>query len=68
MLKLSRVTNKVKLFFLALVYVFNIDLFEFLAAILGKGLLSVGEFRKTEAVNENALCRFVLRLHLEVTS
>ena len=55
MLKLSRVTNKVKVFFLVPVYVFNIDLFEFSAAILGKGLLSVGEFHKTEAVNENAL-------------
>ena len=38
MLKLCRVT-KVKVFFLVLVYVFNFDLFEFLAAILEKGLL-----------------------------
>ena len=37
-LKLCRVT-KVKVFFLVLVYVFNFDLFEFLAAILEKGLL-----------------------------
>ena len=38
MLKLGRVT-KVKVFFLVLVYVFKMDLFEFQAAILGKGLL-----------------------------
>ena len=38
MLKLGRVT-KVKVFFLVLVYVFNIDLFEFSAAILEKSLL-----------------------------
>ena len=38
MLKLGRVT-KVKVFFLMLVYVFNIDLFEISAAILKKGLL-----------------------------
>ena len=38
MLKLGRVT-KVKVFFLVLVYVFNIDLFESSAAILEKGLL-----------------------------
>ena len=38
MLKLCRVTY-VKVFFLVLVYVFNCDLFEFLAAILEKGLL-----------------------------
>ena len=37
MLKLCRVT-KVKVFFLVLVYVFNIDLFVFSAAILEKGL------------------------------
>ena len=35
---LCRVTN-VKVFFLVLVHVFNFDLFEFLAAILEKGLL-----------------------------
>ena len=38
MLKLCRVT-KVKVFFLVLVYVFNIILFEFLAATLEEGLL-----------------------------
>ena len=38
MLKLGRVT-KVKVFLLLLVYVFNIDLFEFSATILEKGLL-----------------------------
>ena len=38
MLKLCRVT-KVKVLFLALVYVFNFNLFEFSAAILEKGLL-----------------------------
>ena len=37
MLKLCRVT-KVKVFFLVLVHVFNFNLFEFLAAILEKGL------------------------------
>ena len=40
MLKLGRVT-KVKEFFLVLVYVFNIDLFEFSVAILEKGLSRV---------------------------
>ena len=40
MLKLGRVTN-VKVFFLVLVYTFNIDLFEILAAILEKGLVCV---------------------------
>ena len=39
MLKLGRVT-KVKVFFLVLVFVFNFDLFKFLAAILEKGLLN----------------------------
>ena len=39
MLKLGRVT-KVKVFLLVLVHVFNIDLFEFAAAILEKGLLA----------------------------
>ena len=38
MLKLGRVTN-VKMFLLVLVYVFNIDLFGFSAAILEKALL-----------------------------
>ena len=39
MLELGRET-KAKVFFLVLVYVFNIDLFEFFATILEKGLLS----------------------------
>ena len=39
MLKLGRVA-KVKVFFLMLLYVFNIDLCEFSAAILEKGLLN----------------------------
>ena len=39
MMKLGRVT-KVKVFFLVVVYVFDIDLFEFSAAILEKGLFS----------------------------
>ena len=38
MLKLGRVT-KVKVLFLVLVFVFNFDLFKFLAAIFEKGLL-----------------------------
>ena len=38
MLKLCRVT-KVKVLFLVLVHVFNLNLFEFSAAILEKGLL-----------------------------
>ena len=38
MLKLGRVT-KSKVFFLVLVYIFNIDLFEFLATTLEKGVL-----------------------------
>ena len=42
MLKLCRVT-KVTVLFLVLVYVFNFNLFEFSAAILEKGLLSVGD-------------------------
>ena len=37
MLKLGRVT-KVKVLFLVLLFVFNFDLFKFLAAILEKGL------------------------------
>ena len=37
MLKLGRV-SKVKVLFLVLVYVFNFDLFEFLAVILERGL------------------------------
>ena len=39
MLTLGRVT-KVNVFLLVLVHVFNIDLFEFSAAILEKGLLA----------------------------
>ena len=39
MLKLGRVT-KVTMLFLVLVFVFNFDLFKFLAAILEKSLLS----------------------------
>ena len=39
MLKLCRVT-KAKVLFLVLVYVFNLKLFEFSAAILEKGLLT----------------------------
>ena len=38
MLKLGRITT-VKVLFLVLVFVFNFDLFKFLAAILEKGLL-----------------------------
>ena len=41
-LKLCRFTN-VKVLFLVLLYVFNFDLFEFSAAILEKGLLSLVE-------------------------
>ena len=40
MLKLDRFTKE-KVFFLVLVYVFNIDLFEFSPAILDKGLLVI---------------------------
>ena len=40
MLKLGRVT-KVKVLLLVLVYVFNIDLFEFSAAIFGEGSISL---------------------------
>ena len=39
MLKLCRVT-KVKVFFLVLVYIFNFNLYEFLVAILEKGLIN----------------------------
>ena len=45
MLKLDRVT-KVKVFFLVLVYVFNFHLYEFLAAILEKGLLNTRTAKK----------------------
>ena len=40
MLKLGRIT-KVEVLFLALVFVFNFDLFKFSAAILEKGLLNL---------------------------
>ena len=50
MLKLCRVT-KVNVFFLALVYVFNSDLFEFWAVILEKGLLILKR-RKEERENK----------------
>ena len=43
MLKLCRIT-KLKVFFPVLVYVFNFDLFEFSAAILEKGLLSMSGY------------------------
>ena len=43
MLKLGRVT-KVKVLLLALVFVFNFDLFKFSVAILEKGLLSGVQF------------------------
>ena len=49
MLKLGRVT-KVKVFFLVLLYVFNIDLFEFSSAILEKGLLTITWRSKKEDV------------------
>ena len=44
MLKLCRVT-KGKVLFLVLVYIFNFNLFEFLAAFLEKGLLTILEFK-----------------------
>ena len=43
MLKLCRIT-KLKVFFPVLVYVFQLDLFEFSAAILEKGLLKLTIF------------------------
>ena len=43
MLKLCRVT-KVKVFFLELVYIFNLNLAEISAAILGKGLLDLESY------------------------
>ena len=48
MLKLGRVT-KVKVLFLVLVYVLNIDLFEFSAAILEKGLFTLS----TQSIKPN---------------
>ena len=53
-LHLCRVT-KVKVFFLVLVYVFNFNLFEFLAAILGKGLLKGVQSRCTNGIS-NCSC------------
>ena len=51
MLKLSRVT-KVKVFFLVLLYVFNIDLFEFSAATLEKGLFRRGVYVQCEGLSK----------------
>ena len=45
MLKLGRVT-KVKVFFQVLLYGFNVDLFEFSAAILEKGLFCLKALSK----------------------
>ena len=56
MLKLGRLT-KVKVFFLALVYVFNIDLLEFSAAILEKGLLR-SLFSETPQLNLSLSIKF----------
>ena len=53
MLKLGRVT-KVKVFFLVLVYVFNIDPFEFSAAILEKGLLYKAVIKFCKSAGSNA--------------
>ena len=53
MLKLGRVT-KVKVFSLVLVYVFNIDLFEFSAAILEKGLLPKAFIKFCKPAGSNA--------------
>ena len=51
MLKLGRVT-KVKVFFLVLVYVFNIDLFEFSFAILERGILQLGRRDPVSFISE----------------
>ena len=64
-LKLCRVT-KIKMFFLMLVYVFNFDLLEFLAAILEKGLLVTSEcgwFSKWTVVQVDLflLCYLLIR-------
>ena len=56
LLKLCSFT-KVKVFFLELVYVFNLDLFEFLAAILEKGL-----FRHLTASSNTNKKRAILQL------
>ena len=47
LLKLGRVT-KFKMLFLVLVFVFNFDLFKFLAAILEKGLFQGGKVLKAQ--------------------
>ena len=63
MLKLCGVP-KVKVFFLVLVYVINFDLFDFLAAILEKGLLNKRSNLVTMAFslagNRNEVARRVL--------
>ena len=46
MLKLGRIT-KVKVLFLVLVFVFNLDLFKFSAAILEKGLFALKIFTQS---------------------
>ena len=51
-MKLGRVT-KVKVLFLALVFVFNFDLFKFSAAILEKGLLFCGVFVEDKMLDSN---------------
>ena len=53
MLKLCRVT-KVRVLFLALVFVFNFDLFKFSAAILEKGLFSNSSSGATPLVHTSA--------------
>ena len=58
MLKLCRVT-KVKMLFLVLVYIFNFDLFEFLAAILNKGLLKCGSMQSEQ--------REIQTMHIKLT-
>ena len=62
MLKLGRVT-KFKVLFLVLVFVFNFDLFKFLAAILEKGLLNIQVNFSTPIVD---LALFVSRLNFVV--
>ena len=49
MLTLCRVT-KVKVFFIVLVYVFNFDLFQFVAAILKKGPLLIASLNLSYSV------------------
>ena len=65
MLKLGRVT-KVKVFFLVLVYVFNIDLLEFSAAILDwerAGLLQRSV--KFSSLNIGLIVSFILQSSME---